>query len=173
MNYIEHNGKSYLKIGSGSPLVDMSGHPITKNVQPQLMAGMRKTAADNIQMPPEIRNPLLSAINFYLPYSQKVLNQWIRYYDRLHPMVGNCIDLHGSFPISKFELTLEHEDPSVLEVYENCVEEIDLFQRFLEMSREYELIGEIYPVLTWNDEYNFWDSLTLLNPDYIHTRPRT
>ena len=129
-----------------------------------------RTASDNVLSSPEIRNPLLNSINFYLPYGSKILNQWIRYYDRFDPLVGNCIDLHGSFPISKFVLKFDQDDPEVHKVYDHCVDEMRLFERILEMSREYELIGEVYPYLHWNDDFNFWDSASLLNPDFIQVK---
>lgn len=182
-------GGRYMKIGSNqralSRPVDVTGRPLTRSPRPigvyagqgrmgggtNLLktAGMLKMGSvDNALTSPEVRNPLLNIINFFLPYNYRVLAQWIRYYDKFHPMVGNCIDLHGAFPISKFDLKLEQEDKKVLSVYEACVDEIDLFNRLLEMSREYELLGEVFPYSHWNQEKGYFDALILLNPDFIH-----
>jgi len=151
-------------------ILGFDGKPLTSKPKSVIVPGTRRSAADVALTSPEIRNPLLNIVNFFLPYNYKVLNQWIRYYDRFHPMVGNCIDLHGYFPISKFDLKLGKQDEEVLNVYEDCSEEIELFQRFLEMSREFELIGEEYPYLHWSDELNFFDSMTLMNPDFINVK---
>lgn len=169
-DYIEHGGKRFVRIGSERGAVGFDGRSMRSAPKPLVLKGTMRTAADVALTSPEIRNPLLNIINFFLPYNYKVLNQWIRYYDRFHPMVGNCLDLHGSFPISKFDLKFESEDPEIRRVYENCVEEMDLFNRLLEMSREYELIGEVYPYLHWNDELNFWDAMIMLNPDYVQVK---
>lgn len=151
-------------------ILGFDGKPLTSKPKPVFVPGLRRNAADVALTSPEIRNPLLNIVNFFLPYNYKVLNQWIRYYDRFHPMVGNCIDLHGYFPISKFDLKLKKTDDDVLGVYEDCTEEIELFQRFLEMSREFELIGEEYPYLHWSDELNFFDAMILMNPDFINVK---
>ena len=170
-NYINYGGKRYLRIGSERQAASgFDGRPLRNSPKPLVLAGSMRTAADVALTSPEIRNPLLNIINFFLPYNYKVLNQWIRYYDRFHPMVGNCLDLHGSFPISKFDLKFDYDDPEVRRVYENCVEEMDLFNRLLEMSREYELIGDVYPYCHWNDDLNFWDAMILLNPDYVQVK---
>lgn len=179
-------GRKFIKLSSQQRgLVDASGRPMKNLPRPvgiyspdgrsmgggsmMRQAGMRKFAsADNALMTPEVRNPLLNIVNFFLPYNYRVLAQWIRYYDKFHPMVGNCLDLHGSFPISKFDLKLEKEDEKVLRVYEECADQIDLFNRILEISREYELLGEVYPYLHWNESSGYFDSLILLNPDFIH-----
>lgn len=184
--YEDRNGRKFVKIGADRPqLTDGAGRPVKRAAKPIGIyssdsrmvggagmfkgAGLRKmAAADNALMTPEVRNPLLNIVNFFLPYNYRVLAQWIRYYDKFHPTVGNCLDMHGSFPISKFDLKFAHEDSKVRNVYENCIDSIDLFNRLLEISREYELLGEVYPYLHWNDSWGFFDACILLNPDFIH-----
>ena len=174
MDFEAGNRRFVSASGERRQLLGFDGRPITKRTIPLLMtrsASTMKMGADVTLTSPEIRNPLLNAINFSLPYSQKILSQWIRYYDRFHPMVGNCLDLHGFFPISKFDLHLDgKDDDSILDVYENMVEETELFERFLDLSREYELIGECYPFIHWDDEKNIADAMILMNPDFINVK---
>jgi len=61
---------------------------------------------------PEMMGPLFDPINWFLPYTFKVLNRWIRYYDRFEPWIGNAIDMHAEVPLSRFTLT-GIEDPEV------------------------------------------------------------
>lgn len=181
--YEDGTGSKFMKMGSTQgQLVDAGGRPISKIPKPRGLysrgsnglareAGLKKfAAADNALTSPEVRNPLLNIVNFFLPYNYRVLAQWIRYYDKFHPTVGNCLDMHGSFPISKFDLIFEEggDSQTVRNTYENCVDSCDLFNKMLEISREYELLGEVYPYLHWNDDWGFFDSLILLNPDFIH-----
>ena len=151
-------------------IIGLNGRPLTERVKPMLLNNTTRTGADIAFSSPEIQNPLLNPINFYLPYSSKILNQWIRYFDRFDPLVGNCIDLHGYFPISKFDLKLDEDDKEILYIYERCANEMDLFNRYLEMSREYELLGEMYPFLRWSDPLNHFDAMCLLNPDFIQVK---
>lgn len=125
------------------------------------------SGADTITGSPEIRNPLLNLVNFYLPYDRKTLNQWIRYYDRFHPYIGNCLDIHGDFPISDFNFTGLEKDSKVQQLYEAFKEDYDLVQYAFEASREYELMGEVFTFSRWNDELGYFDNYTIINPDLL------
>ena len=115
---------------------------------------------------PQIRDPLLSASNFYLPTDRVLMNAWIRYFDRFHPIVGNAIDMHATVPFSKFQLK-DVEDPAMRNFFEDMATEVNLFRRILEISREFELMGEVFPFAHWNEEMNAFDDIVILNPDTI------
>jgi hypothetical protein len=115
---------------------------------------------------PEMIGPLFDPINWFLPYTYKVLNRWIRYYDRFDPWIGNAIDMHSEVPLSRFTLT-GIDDPVVQREYEEIVDALELYQRLLEMTREYWLLGEAFPFAHWNNAWLAFDQLVNLNPDYI------
>lgn len=118
---------------------------------------------------PEIRNPLLNLINFYLPYDRKTLNQWIRYYDRFNPYIGNCIDIHGEFPMSDFHFT-GVSDKEILQFFEEQKERANLVQYCFEASREYELIGEVFAFWQWDEDQDIWTDYTIINPDLLDVK---
>lgn len=118
---------------------------------------------------PEIRNPLLNLINFYLPYDRKTLNQWIRYYDRFQPYIGNCIDIHGEFPISDFHFK-GITDPKVQQLFEEQKERANLVEFAFEASREYELIGEVFSFWRWDEGDAMWDDYVMINPDLLEVQ---
>lgn len=118
---------------------------------------------------PEIRNPLLNLVNFYLPYDRKTLNQWIRYYDRFQPYVGNIIDLHAEFPISDFTFT-EVSDPKIRQMFEEQKEDANMVQFLFEASREYELLGEVFAFWNWDDAESKWTDYVILNPDLLEVK---
>lgn len=142
--------------------------PRTSAIHRGLGKGISRTGSfANVTMSaPEIRNPLLNIINFYLPQNYKVLNQWIRYYYTFNELIGNCIDAHAEYPISPFHFD-GIDDPKILAKYEALSEDLDLFNIILGMSFEYELIGEVYPFAHWSKDLNRWDNITILNPDYV------
>lgn len=115
---------------------------------------------------PEMMGPLFDPINWFLPYTFKVLNRWIRYYDRFEPWIGNAIDMHAEVPLSRFTLT-GIDDVAIQREYEEVVDELDLYQRLLEITREYWLLGEVFPFAHWNDGWLAFDQLAILNPDYV------
>lgn len=128
--------------------------------------GVGDGGADVRYSTPEIRSPLLNLVNFYLPYDRKTLNQWIRYYDRFQPMIGNALDMHGEFPMSDFRL-IGIDDPEILDFYEEQKERANLVDYCFESSREYDLIGEVFGFWPWNDDDGMWDEYTILNPDLL------
>lgn len=134
-----------------------------RNIEANISGYSRGTNIADIE--PEIRNPLLNVVNFYLPYNYRVLNQWLRYYDKFHPLIRNSLDLHSEVPWSNFSLSLE--DVEVLGFYEDMVQDLDLLTFFTRSTREYFSLGESIPYLEWNQDLNCFSSLQLLNPDFI------
>lgn len=111
-------------------------------------------------------NPLMQSSNLYLPYDRRILNAWLRYWDATHPLLGSLIDLHATYPFSRFEYSAV-DDPAVSEIYQTAHDKVKLFQRLLEMIREYWLIGEFIAFKGWDDKLGIWDSLHLLDPDSV------
>ena len=128
-----------------------------------------KSASHILYTDPEMYGPLFDPINWYLPYTYKVLNRWIRYWDRFDPWIGNAIDMHSEIPLSRFTLT-GVEDEAIQREYEDIVDQLELYQRLLEITREYWLLGEAFPFAHWNEGWLAYDQLSLLNPDYVHVR---
>lgn len=63
----------------------------------------KRLAADIETANPAIRSPLLNQSNFFMPESDsstgepnRLMNQWIMYYYRWHPLCGNLIQLHST-----------------------------------------------------------------------------
>jgi len=126
-----------------------------------------KLGADVDLTEAQIRNPLLNVTNFYIPMNRRIMNQWIRYYDRFQPLVGNSLDLHGEVPIAQYSLTGVN-DTAIQQYYEDmCYDEIDLLTILLGMSREYEALGEVFPYAMWDKTVNRFSEVYLLNPDWI------
>lgn len=137
-----------------------------------ILGGSRRTAAsfgggaDVAQVGPEIRNPLLSIINFYLPYDRKTLNQWIRYYARFDPYVHNCIDLNSQFPISDFHF-VGTSDPGILRQFEELKERCKMLQHMYAASKEDETLGESHTFWQWDEDDLTWTDYTIMNPDRL------
>jgi len=146
-----------------------TGRQATKALEKQATNIGQNFGADVRLSSPEIRNPLLNLVNFYLPYDRRTLNQWIRYYDKFQPVIGNCIDLHGEFPMSDFNFT-NIDDSKVTQFYDDWKEDIDLVQWTFEISREYELIGETFTFWPWDEDTGVWDEYVVLNPDLLEIK---
>lgn len=134
-----------------------------------LVKAASSSNANVANVPPEIRNPLLSLMNFYLPYDRKTLNQWIRYYFKFDPYVKNCCSLNGQFPISDFRLT-GITDPAIERAFMEMKERCGLLRHAFEGSQEEEIIGEDITFWQWDEDDVTWDDYTILNPDRLEVR---
>lgn len=140
------------------------------------IAKYKKLAADIESANPAIRSPLLNQSNFYMPESDsstgepnRLLNQWILYYYKWHPLCGNLINLHSELPLSRFALR-GVEDPKILSFYESMVESAELHLKMVELLRQYFMFGEVTPFAFWSDSYNCFTDLTFLDPNYIYVK---
>ena len=136
----------------------------------------KKLSSDIETANPAIRSPLLNQSNFYMPESDastgepnRLLNQWILYYYKWHPMVGNLINLHSELPLSRFALR-GIDDPKILEFYEDMVESAELHLKMVELLRQYFMFGEVIPYAFWSDEYNCFTDLTFLDGNYVYVK---
>ena len=73
-----------------------------------------KTASENggggsVRTIPRVYSPLFELSNLQLPRDRRTLNAWCRHFYSTHPLVRNCVNLHATFPISKFEITCDEK----------------------------------------------------------------
>lgn len=130
-----------------------------------------KVASDLKTFGPEMRNPLMSSINFYIPVERSILNHWIRYYFRFHPLVGNAIEFHSEIPISRFGLKgIPAQHTYILNFYEEMIEEMDMFMLLHDILKEFFLLGEAFPYLYWDPDFNCFTDSELINPDFVEVR---
>jgi len=158
-----HQGKTML-----SKLRGMSA----KEVQ----GSYAKLGADIEAANPSIRSPLLNQSNFYMPESDastgepnRLLNQWIAYYVKWNPLVGNILDLHSELPLSRFALR-GIDDPQILQFYEEMVESAELHLKMVEMLKNYFTFGEVFPYAFWSDKYNSFTDLTFLDSNFVYVK---
>lgn len=150
--------KDFAKLG-GSVVNTWGGKGLTR------MASSEDNP-DISHFPPRWHSPILSFINFYLPWDVQTLYQWIRYFDTWHPLVGSCVDLHTQLPLSRFGLK-GVRDAKILAFYEEVCEEMDAFLVMYDMLREYWLIGECFVYLNWDENIGAFTDAELLMPEYV------
>lgn len=144
-----------------------------KGVQDIKQAGFSRLATNLSRFDPEIRNPLLQSENFYLPQQTTrtgapnvELNRWFSYYFKYHPLVGNLISLHSQLPLSRFGFQ-GIKDSSILQAYEDCADDMDMFSAMVDFLKTWFLYGETQPYLFWNDDLNRFDGVAFLDTSFI------
>lgn len=124
------------------------------------------------------RDPLFYWRQNNLPYEFDDAEQMkrLRAYCRLvyasHPLVGSCVDIYSQYPL--LGMQLECKDERLTDFYTDLFfnEENGLnYEEFLvSMAREYWLVGEAWPLGTFNETLGVWDDEELLDPDNVEVQ---
>lgn len=72
-----------------------------------------------------------------------------------HPVVRNAINLHSTYPISKFEITCR--DPKIKNFFGEQCDHIDLTGVLLSVSLEFWKLGEVFPYAELDENKGWWD----------------
>ena len=88
-------------------------------------------------------DPMFDPILLMFPKENlKELNRRLRHYYSFHPVVRNLINLHSTFPFGDMEVRCESKE---LEPYwQQLSEKLNLTQMIVQMSHNYELLGECH-----------------------------
>ncbi len=155
-------GKMPVKYGSRV----ITGEVVERSWAGPMMGG---SGQQQRQYPPRWNNPLMSFINYYIPWDRSTLYQMIRYYDTFHPIVGNCMDMHTQLPLSRFALK-GIKDPGIRQFYEDNLEELDAFKLIYSMLREYWLLSEVFTFLNWDDKIGAFTNAEIMMPEYLEIK---
>lgn len=113
--------------------------------------------------------PEFQTTDWFLPRSMQEIYQWARYFYRIDPIVGAAIDIHASFPISRFEI--DCPDPTVKKFFENVCEELELYKTLLDIGLEYYKLGDVFPYLLWDASKGYWKKVIIFPPENISIKP--
>lgn len=116
-------------------------------------------------------HPLFSSPDrLQLPVQLAQMNQYWRLYYNMDPIIGGAIDMQAEMPWSGAELSIEDpggQSKEIVHAYEDMLNETDLLSWLPKLTREYYVIGEVFPYAFWNDDDGIFDHITLYNPDYM------
>jgi hypothetical protein len=102
------------------------------------------------------------------PDDLKALRQFCRDVYRTHPIVGSVIDIYSQFPLLGMEFTCK--DAKIKDFYTDLFmdeEGLNYGEYLIDVSREYYVVGEAWPLGSFNDTLGVWDQEELLDPDDI------
>lgn len=94
----------------------------------------------------------------------------IRSYCRLlyltHPVIASAIDVYSKYPLTGMEFTCK--DDALTEFYTTLFFEQLNYEEFLvDLLREYWLVGEAWPLGSFNETLGVWEDDELVNPDDV------
>ncbi len=94
------------------------------------------------------------------------LHKWLRLYYATHYLVPVLIDIFTRFPL--VGMHLESKDKALTDIYEDIFLNQLHYEEFLvSLGREFWLVGEAFPLGSFDEDLGVWDHEELLNPEDI------
>ena len=137
------SGRSYLPAIASTPLVD--------------------------RMSPRPFSPFYEESNLNLPRERMDVNAWARHYYDTDPLIGNCIDLHSTYPLSWFGVRCP-ESMEVEQFFNRMLERLNFKTLIYDIAREYFIVGEVFPYCQLDEDTGEWSEIIVQNPDFIDVR---
>lgn len=124
--------------------------------------------ADGLMQAPAMwYNPLIGSMDkYYFPSAQERQHTIWRSYYELDPIVGTGTDMFSELPWSDFSLS-GIKDPTILHLYEDCINAINLPSLLPEMTKELVMKGKVIPNLIYSDKKGYWVHCMLHDPSYV------
>lgn len=112
-------------------------------------------------------NPLIgSQDKYYFPAAQERQHVIWRSYYELDPVVGSGTDMYSDLPWSEFSLS-GVKDPTILRIYEECLEKLALPLVMPRMTREFIVKGKVIPHLLFSRRLGYWTHCMVHDPSYV------
>lgn len=118
------------------------------------------------RVPLYFQDPTQDAFFRLLPKKDpKLMYRLYRHYRDNHPIVGSCVDIHSSFPLSDFELTVD--EPEVKEYYNYVSDNLGLLNIFEQQLNDTVTLGDSIHIGNFDMGNMEWSSFVQYPPEYI------
>lgn len=94
------------------------------------------------------------------------LHKWLRLYYATHYLVPILVDIFTRFPLVGMEL--ECKDDKLVEFYEDLFfGQLDYGEFLVNLGREFWVVGEAFPLASFDDDLGIWEREELINPEDV------
>jgi hypothetical protein len=94
------------------------------------------------------------------------LHKWLRLYYATHYLVPILVDIFTRFPLVGMEL--ESKDPYIKDFYEDLFfNQLDYGEFLVSLGREFWVVGEAFPLGSFDEDLGVWEREELINPEDI------
>jgi hypothetical protein len=94
------------------------------------------------------------------------IRKWCRFIYRSDPVLASCVDVFAKYPTLGMELTCK--DSEVVSFHETLFfDQLDYEEFLVDLSREYWLVGEAFPLASFNELLGVWEADELVDPDHV------
>lgn len=124
-------------------------------------------AYDSSRTPLNYQDALYDAYLIMFPeYNLVEANKRYRHYYKFNPVLGNCVDIHATFPFTDFELMVDNEE--VKEYYTYLAnDKYDLTNINVISARDEALLGEAVFLGNWDSVNLEWEEWLQYPPEFI------
>ena len=105
-----------------------------------------------------------SVLESWLPTSPIQLNKLFRTIHKFDSIAGPAVDLISIMPFSDVTL-IGVDDPAILRIYEETVNELRIETLLPEIAKEYLVIGRVICSLLFNSTRGIWTDVVIQDPD--------
>ena len=101
------------------------------------------------------------------PESLKKAQEYSRILYITHPVIGSAIDIYAKYPLAGMEIICP-KDPEIAEFASTLFfDDLDYEQYLATVGREHWMVGESFPLASFNDLMGVWEDDELLLPDDV------
>lgn len=168
-------------VGSLFPKVSPNTVATSRSRQPKMVIGSDGSGGGNLSggggthnvsrfspVTDDLEQP--SVVDQWVPKSGAGLNKLFRYIYLRDPICGPTVDLMSTLPFSSFSL-LGINDKSIMEVYENCISELDIDLVLPGITTEFLVLGKVCISLMFNEERGYFNNIFTHDPDFLKITP--
>ena len=112
-----------------------------------------------------------SILEEWIPRQPTALHLMLRKIYLRDAIAGSVVDIMSTLPFGKFYELIGIDDPKVLQMFQDMIEAINLWEELPMICRELLIIGRNIGSLSFNERAGHWDALTPIDPDQAKIQP--
>jgi hypothetical protein len=112
-----------------------------------------------------------SIIEDWIPRQPTMLHLLLRRIYLRDSIAGSVVDIYSTLPWGKVYELIGIDDPKILQMFQDMIESIGIWNDLPAISREFLIIGRMLASLPFNDTSGMWDSMVPIDPDQAKITP--
>lgn len=166
--YLDRRNPPYLLRHPATGLVRTSGEASPPSYSPTSFGNRYDIERFNA---PKDRLEEGSIMEDWIPRQPTGLHLMLRKIYLRDAIAGTVVDIYSTLPWGKIYELIGINDPKVLQMYQDMMEAIHIWQELPLIAREYLVIGRCINSLSFNERLGHWNYLTPIDPDQARIEP--
>jgi hypothetical protein len=105
------------------------------------------------------------------PTDRRMANYYWRLFHKFDPVFGTAMDMYSEMLVSDYDVIVDDtEDTTINDTIALMCEKTHFQERFRQMVVQFNVIGEVFPHLFFDEDLGIWTYIAMHNPDYIEVQ---